>query len=110
DDPIQAAKKIRDSVGFSSKVRAQAKTWERALTVQIELIEETGILVMRNGVVGNNTHRKLSVEEFRGFALSDPLAPLIFINGRDAKAAQMFTLVHELVHIWIGVSGVSNPN
>ena len=102
----ETANRIRQVVGFD--VSQRARTWEEALRLQAEQIENTGVLVMRNGIVGNNTHRPLSVEEFRGFALSDAYAPLIFINGRDAKAAQMFTLAHELVHIWVGISGVSN--
>ncbi len=73
-----------------------------------EHAEEAGILVIRNGKVGSNTHRTLNVDEFRGFALTDPYAPLIFINSADFTAAQIFTFVHELAHIWIGYDGVSN--
>jgi Zn-dependent peptidase ImmA (M78 family) len=109
DDPKDAASKIRNFVGIDTELRASVSNWEDALTLQIEQIEETRVLIMRNGVVGSNTSRPLSVDEFRGFALCDSLAPLIFINGKDAKAAQMFTLFHELVHIWVGASGVSNP-
>jgi Zn-dependent peptidase ImmA (M78 family) len=106
--PDGAARRIRDSVGFQSEIRARSATWEQALSLQIEQIENSGVLVMRNGVVGNNTHRALSVDEFRGFALADKYAPLIFLNGADSKAAQMFTIAHELVHVWLGESGISN--
>ena len=104
----EAAARVRQVLAFDVAARAEARTWEEALTLQIEDIESAGILVMRSGIVRSNTHRPLAVEEFRGFALSDPYAPLIFLNGRDALAAQMFTLAHELVHVWAGVSGVSN--
>ena len=79
----------------------------RALTRRVERL---GIMVLRSGVVGNDTHRTLDVEEFRGFAITDEVAPLIFINSRDFRGAQIFTLAHEMAHIWVGEAGVSNPD
>ena len=90
--------------------RRASYTWDEFLRQLSRTAEVQGILVMRSGIVRGNTRRKLSVSEFRGFVISDELAPLVFINGRDSKAAQIFTLVHELVHIWIDRSGISNPD
>ena len=70
--------------------------------------EELGILVFRSGVAKGNPHRPLPVSEFRGFAISNPLVPVVFTNGRDAPAAWIFTLIHEAAHIWLGESGVSD--
>jgi Zn-dependent peptidase ImmA (M78 family) len=107
-DTRTTALAISDLLGFSINERRQIPTWVEALRQFIEQADRAGILVMVNGVVGNNSYRKLDSSEFRGFALSDPLAPLIFINGSDTKSAQMFTLAHELAHIWLGQSALSD--
>lgn len=82
-------------------------TWEEYLRLLIERIEDVGILVMRRGDLGHST-KPLTVEEFRGFAIYDDFAPVIFINQSDVPSARLFTLIHELAHIWIGESAISD--
>src|SRR6266404_513459 len=106
---VDMATAIADRLKIGFRLSSEANSWRENLTLHFEAAEEGRILIMRNGIVGNNVHRKLSLEEFRGFALSDEYAPLVFINSLDAYAAQLFTLVHEIAHIWIGESAVSNP-
>ena len=108
DSLLKISQSIRQTIGLDIAERAAMPSWEKALTSIIDRVEEAGILVMRNGIVGNNTSRKLDYREFRGFALSDDYAPLIFVNGTDFKVSQMFTLAHELAHIWLGQSGISD--
>jgi Zn-dependent peptidase ImmA (M78 family)/DNA-binding XRE family transcriptional regulator len=110
DDPNAVAADVRGTLGIDNKLRQECHSWEEFLKELVYRAEEARVLVLRSGIVLSNTHRKLDVEEFRGFAISDDLAPLIFINENDFKAAQIFTLAHELAHIWVGKSGVSNPN
>ncbi len=85
-------------------------SWEDYTRDLIARIEFLGILVMRSGMVGSNTHRLLSIDEFRGFAIADQFAPVIFINTADCPEARLFTLIHELTHIWLGESGISDAD
>ena len=103
-----AAVAMREHLELPSDWGSRQRSWTDALRRLRDRAEAKGILVVFNGVVGNNTHRKLDRSEFQGFALVDRHAPLVFVNGADFKAAQMFTLVHELAHVFVGAAGVSN--
>lgn len=106
----RVAEKVRNALGIDHQARISCGTWEEFLAYISHQAEDLGIVVMQRGIVGNNTKRPLDVNEFRGFAIADDLAPLVFVNSRDAKAAKNFTIVHELCHLWIGASGISNPD
>lgn len=107
-DSVAVAEAMRHTLNISLAEHQQLPSWEEALRQLIAKAEEAGVMVMVSSIVGSNSHRALRVEEFRGFALADTLAPVVFINGADSKAAQMFTLAHELAHLWLGESGISN--
>lgn len=106
--PEEVAAEMRATLGLDIAERHAFATWEEALRSFIAQADEAGVMVMCSGVVLNNTHRPLDPEEFRGFALADRLAPLVFVNGADTKSAQMFTLAHELAHLWLGESALSD--
>jgi Zn-dependent peptidase ImmA (M78 family) len=95
---------IRSTLGLEDNWAGNFKTWEEAQEHLISHVENAGIIVVFNGVVENNGHRKIPVEECRGFVLVDKIAPFMFINNADWKSAQMFTILHELAHVWTGQS------
>lgn len=102
--PTSVVNRLRRMLGLDEDWASRQPSWTDALHVLREAMESAGLLVVINGVVGNNTRRKLNPGEFRGFVLVDEYAPLVFVNGADGKAAQMFTLAHELAHIAFGSS------
>lgn len=95
---------IRNTLNLPENWASQFRTWQDAQDHLVLHIEDKGIITVFNGVVENNGHRKIPVDECRGFVLVDDMAPFMFINNADWKSAQMFTIVHELAHIWTGHS------
>ena len=106
-NPVKVAMEMRNILSLSGGWANKTRTWTEALRLLRKAIEDAGVMIVINGVVGNNNYRRLDVEEFQGFALVDEYAPLVFINGRDYISAQMFTLIHEFSHLWLGYEGVS---
>ena len=104
---VDAAHAMRAALGLAVDWVSDAHSWSDAISLLREHIEAAGVMVVFNGVVGNDTSRRLNPNEFQGFALVDEYAPLIFVNNADYKAAQMFTVAHELAHLFVGQEGVS---
>lgn len=103
--PIKdVAARLRSVLRFDENWASRHGTWEDALRSLRDAMENAGILVFSNSIVGYNTHRALDPDEFRGFVLVDPIAPVVFVNSADPKVAQMFTLAHELAHVFYGSS------
>lgn len=109
-DYHQVLSVVRSTLAISENWYEKVKDEAQAFRFFRKKCEEQGITVMQNGVVGNNTHRPLSLEEFRAFALVDPLAPLIFINAKDTMCGRLFSLLHEIVHLFLGEDNVFNLN
>ncbi len=111
DNYMEIVNDIRHVLKLDLDWATKYNKWEETLEQLTIKIEEAGIIVTFNGVVGTNTHRVIDVNECRGFVLVNKKAPFLFINSADAKAAQIFTIMHELAHIWLGKSaGFDNEN
>lgn len=96
---VEVAKLAKKLLGLEEEWYLNYTTNEKAYNYLREKLENAGILVMQNGVVGFDTHRRLELNEFRAFMLYDDYAPLIFVNGTDSTAGKIFSLMHEFVHI-----------
>lgn len=106
DSPLELANEIRQVLGIP--VDYYNYTRKDAVKYLRERINRIGVFVFFNGKIKDNTHRPLELKEFRGFALSDKQAPIIFINQKDSKNGQLFTLVHELVHLFLDSDDIFN--
>lgn len=106
--PEILANEIRRELRLNFEWTSQYKSWEKTLLAMRKAIGDIGILVFCASMVRTNTSRMLNPDEFRGFVLIDEYAPVIFVNTNDSPSAQMFTLAHELVHVWVGQSSLVN--
>jgi len=106
--PKSVAMELERIIGFGVDERRAASDLDAAFRMFADCAESAGVLVMVGGTVGPNTKRLLNPDEFRGFALADDIAPIVFVNSKDTKAARMFTLAHELAHICLGESALSD--
>ena len=108
--PAIIADFIRNTIGLDKDWYTQSQDSRASFDMLRELLESTGILILQNGVVGQNNYRKLSINEFRAFTLIDEYAPLVFINNNDTPGGKLFSLLHEAVHVWLGLHSFYNEN
>lgn len=108
DEPMIIANSIRKILGLDIEWYKESKSIDESYKRLRSILEKSGILVMMNGIVGSNTHRPLNIREFRAFTLIDNYAPLIFINTNDTDGGKVFSLLHEVAHIWLGVNDFYN--
>jgi len=103
-DVLTIVEDIRKALKLPETWANEFPNWEKAKEHLTQKIEDIGIVTSFSSVVGNNTHRSIKVDDCRGFVLVNEYAPFMFINSADSKSAQIFTLAHELAHIWLGKS------
>ncbi|MDY3127119.1 MAG: ImmA/IrrE family metallo-endopeptidase [Corynebacterium sp.] len=102
--PNEAAEIVREALGWDST--GHPKGSDKVMDL-VNRMEDHGLLVMRNSIVGNSTSRRLDVHEFRGFTLREGPYALVFVNTSDSKIAQLFSLAHELGHVAKAAPGLS---
>ena len=107
-EPIEAAARIRSALNF--EVAERHGSWADTRKALLKSFEALGGLSVATSMVDNNTHRPLDENEFRGFALVDGIAPLVFVNTHQTLNGQIFTLAHEFAHVWRGASGIGNED
>ena len=108
EDANHIADRIRQDLELDETWYEKSRSARESFSHIRSQLEKCGVLVMMSGIVGKNTHRRLDVNEFRAFAMCDDWAPLLFINSADSNTAKLFSLLHEVAHIWIGKSDLFN--
>jgi len=103
------AERIITKLSFERNTFFNQNSVKDAFDYLRQKIEGIGIFTLLIGNLGSH-HTNIPVEAFRGFTIADSIAPFIVINDRDAKTAWSFTALHEVVHLWLGKTGISDPH
>lgn len=104
--PAELAQRITERLSLSVAEFRQQATVHAAFSYLREKVEGAGTFVLLLGNLGSY-HTNIPSGVFRGYAIADPVAPLIVVNDQDAPVAWAFTTLHELTHLWLGATGVS---
>ena len=107
----RAAQMLSQVLGYNlDAARYYAQTSpNEAFSLLRSRTEEAGVFVLLKGDLGSY-HTAISVDVFRGFAIADDVAPFVVINDQDSTPAWSFTLLHELVHLLLGQTGISGAS
>ncbi len=106
DDILKVAEKIKNSLNLPSF--QEFKKNEKYLKALKDALEKLNIFISITG--SNKSNKSISLEQAQGFAIVDNIAPFIFVNTKNATNAKIFTLIHEVVHLFLNESGISeNP-
>lgn len=106
EDPELLGDRIREDLGEVDEL-PDPRDQERLLDWWVELVENLGAIVSRYRPDGNR-HWVVEPSEARGLSLCHPLAPYIVLNSRDAPSGRIFTLMHELAHLYFGQCGLDD--
>ena len=109
-DPEDCANDIRMRLNLpqAGPSHSVAPTWSDYFRLFSRHAQDHGIMVFRSKDAGLSHYRSLDPDEFAGFSIADPIAPAVFVNGNDFIARQIFTLAHEVAHVWLGHTGISD--
>ena len=109
-DPAEdLANRIKERLDLTLAGFRGQPTVELSFRYLREKLEAAGVYVLLLGNLGSH-HTNIPVDTFRGFAIADPIAPLIVVNDQDARPAWSFTALHEVAHLWLGATGISGAS
>ncbi len=98
EKPEAVAMRVRQFLGISLEQQYAIRRNEDALKAWKAAVEAQSVLIFETS--------RIPQEEMRGVSLPADVLPIIILNGGDAHAGRIFTLLHELTHLLLRQGGV----